>query len=85
MAVLHFILVIIQFIAALLMILIVASQTTKSEQGGGMGWGTIGGQVQSSIHKFGLESQITRVTTWTAIGFFVLSFLAALVEARLKF
>jgi protein translocase SecG subunit len=78
------ILIVIQLIAAVALILIIALQTTKSEQSGaGMGWGTIGGQASTSVHKFGLEAQITRVTTWIAITFFVLSFIGSLVEAHL--
>lgn len=84
-SILHSILIIIQVLAAIALILIIAVQTTKSEQSGaGMGWGTIGGQASSSVHKFGLDAQITRVTTWIAITFFVLSFLGAILEAHLK-
>lgn len=84
MNILHMILIVIQLIAAVALILIIALQTTKSEQSGaGMGWGTIGGQASTSVHKFGLEAQITRVTTWIAITFFVLSFIGSLVEAHL--
>lgn len=85
MQALHLIITGIQIIAAVALILIIASQTTKSEQGGaGMGWGTIGGQASSTVHKFGLEAQITRVTTWIAVGFFALSFIGALLEAHLR-
>ena len=85
MQVFHTILVFLQVVLAVALILIIAIQTTKSEQGGGgMGWGTIGGQASTSVHKFGLDSQLTRVTTWIAGGFFVLSFVSALVEAHLK-
>lgn len=85
MGFLHTILVIIQVITAIALVLIIAIQTTKSEQGGaGLGWGTIGGQASSSVHKFGLEAQITRVTTWIAIVFFAVSFLGALFEAHIR-
>ena len=70
----------VQLLSALVLIIIIASTTTKSEQGSsGMGWGTIGGQASSSIHKFGLDAQLTRVTTWIAVIFFVTSFLAAIL------
>jgi len=76
-------LIVIQIVAAIALILIIAIQTTKSEQSGtGMGWGTIGGQASSSLQKFGLEAQLTRLTTWIAIVFIVTSFLSALVEVR---
>ena len=74
----------IQILAAVALIFIIAIQTTKSEQSGtGMGWGTIGGQASTSV-KFGLEAQLTRVTTWIAIVFFVVSFLSAWVEAAAR-
>jgi len=83
-AVLHGIVVLLQIISAVLLILIIAIQTTKSEQGAtGMGWGTIGGQASTSVTKFGLDAQLTRVTTWIAGSFFVLSFLGALLEGKL--
>jgi protein translocase SecG subunit len=70
-------------VSAIALILIIAIQTTKSEQGAtGMGWGTIGGQASSSVHKFGLDAQLTRVTTWIAGAFFVLSFLGAFLENK---
>ncbi|HEY3376332.1 MAG TPA: preprotein translocase subunit SecG [Armatimonadota bacterium] len=85
MSILLGILTTIQVLSAIALILIIAVQTTKSEQsGGGMGWGTIGGQASTSVHKFGLESQLTRVTTWIAVSFFVLSFLGSYVEAYLR-
>lgn len=80
-----YILIGIQIISALLLVVIIAIQTTKSEQGGsGMGWGTIGGQASTSVHKFGLDAQLTRVTTIIAVTFFVVSFLSAWVEATLR-
>lgn len=79
------ILVGIQMVAAVTLILIIAIQSTKSEQGGtGMGWGTIGGQASSTIGKFGLEAQLTRLTTIIAVVFFVASFLSAWVQASIK-
>lgn len=85
MTALHHIVIAIQVIAAVLLILIIAIQTTKSEQGGsGMGWGTIGGQASTSVHKFGLDAQLTRVTTWIAVTFFVLSFAGAWLEAAVR-
>lgn len=84
MQTLEWILIGIQIITAISLILIIAIQTTKSEQSGtGMGWGTIGGQASSSLQKFGLEAQLTRLTTWIAIVFFVVSFLQAWLHANL--
>lgn len=78
-------LLVVQLVSAVLLILIIAIQTTKSEQSGsGMGWGTIGGQASSSVHKFGLDAQLTRVTTWIAVTFFVLSFVTAWIYAALR-
>ena len=83
MSILHGIVVTLQILSAILLILIIAIQTTKSEQGAtGMGWGTIGGQASTSVHKFGLDAQLTRVTTWIAGSFFALSFLGALLEGK---
>lgn len=74
----------IQIVASLVLIFIIAIQTTKSEQSGtGMGWGTIGGQASSTIGKFGLEAQLTKVTTIIAVIFFVVSFVSAWVQANL--
>ena len=82
---LSYILLAVQILTAILLVFIIAIQTTKSEQSGsGMGWGTIGGQASSSVHKFGLDAQLTRVTTWVAVLFFVMSFLSAWVEAALR-
>jgi protein translocase SecG subunit len=77
---------IIQVLAAAVLIFIIAIQTTKSEQSGaGMGgWGTIGGQASSQISKFGLDAQLTRITTWTAIVFFVVSIMSAYMEALIR-
>ena len=86
MVVLKDIVLVVQVLSSILLILIIAIQTTKSEQGSsGMGWGTIGGQASTSVHKFGLDAQLTRVTTWIAISFFVLSFISAyLIEHLAK-
>ena len=73
-----------QVITAVLLIIIIAIQTTKSEQGAGMGWGTIGGQASTTVHKFGLDAQLTRWTTWIAVTFFTLSLVGAWVEAILR-
>jgi protein translocase SecG subunit len=85
MEIVVWILVTLQIIAAVVLIGLIGIQTTKSEQsGGGMGgWGTIGGQVSSSISKFGQEAQLRRLTAAIAIGFFVLSLLSAVADARL--
>jgi len=75
------VLICIQVLSAVLLIFIISIQTTKSEQSGsGMGWGTIGGQASSSVHKFGLDAQLTRITTWIAVIFFVVSVLSAVVQ-----
>jgi protein translocase SecG subunit len=85
MELIGWILIGIQIITALALVLIIATQTTKSEQGGtGMGWGTIGGQASSTVGKFGLEAQLTRLTTIIAVVFFVVSFLSAWVQASFK-
>ena len=79
-----YILIGLQVIVAIALVLIIATQTTKSESSGtGMGWGTIGGQASSSM-KFGYEAQITRLTTWIAIIFFVLSVLSAYIHTIAK-
>lgn len=85
MGILHTIIIILQLVTALALILIIAIQTTKSEQSGSsMGWGTIGGQASTSVTKFGLDAQISRVTAIIAIAFFALSFIAAIIEASMK-
>ena len=64
---------VLQVIIALGLILLTAVTTTKSEQsgGGGMGWGMIGGKSSSSIA--GIEDQLTRITTYLAVAFLVVS------------
>jgi len=87
MEILHTILVVLQIISAVALIFIIATQTTKSEQSGGnsgLGWGTIGGQASSTVKKFGLDAQLTRITTILAISFFALSFIAAVVETNIR-
>ena len=85
MGIFHTIVIVLQLVTAIALILIIAIQTTKSEQSGsGMGWGTIGGQASTSVTKFGLDAQISRITAIIAISFFALSFIAAIIEARLK-
>ncbi len=73
---------IVQILVALVLITLTAVTQTKSEQGGGsgMGWGTIGGKSSSSIA--GLEDQLTRITTYTAIGFLVVSMVVAVLSLR---
>lgn len=84
MHILSYILIGVQIVTAITLILIIAIQTTKSESSGtGMGWGTIGGQASSSV-KFGLEAQLTKLTTWIAIVFFIVSFASAWVSAILQ-
>lgn len=80
-----YVLVGIQVLAAVALTFIIAIQTTKSEQGGGgLGWGTIGGQASSSVHKFGLDAQITRLTTIIAVVFLVSSLASAMAHAWLR-
>ncbi len=73
---------VVQIVAALALIALTAVTQTKSEQSGGsgMGWGTIGGKSSSSIA--GLEDQLTRITTYVAVGFLVVSILVAVVSVR---
>ncbi len=72
---------IIQILGALVLIALTAVTQTKSEQGGsGMGWGTLGGKSSSSIA--GLEDQLTRITTYTAVVFLVVSMAVAVLSAR---
>lgn len=70
-----------QILGALILIALTAVTQTKSEQGGGgMGWGTLGGKSSSSIA--GLEDQLTRITTYTAVVFLVVSMAVAVLSAR---
>lgn len=71
-----------QVIIALGLIVLTAVTTTKSEQsgGGGMGWGMIGGKSSSSIA--GLEDQLTRITTYLAAAFLVVSLLVYVLGSR---
>ena len=73
---------VLQVMVALGLILLTAVTTTKSEQsgGGGMGWGMIGGKSSSSIA--GLEDQLTRITTYVAAAFLVISLLVYLLGTR---
>jgi len=73
---------IVQILIAVGLIALTAITTTKSEQsgGGGMGWGMIGGKSSSSIA--GLEDQLTRITTYAAAAFLVVSVLVAIIAAR---
>ena len=65
-----------QILAAAALIALTAVTQTKSEQGGGaMGWGTLGGKSSSSIA--GLEDQLARITTYSAVAFLVASMLVA--------
>lgn len=56
-------------LAGLLLIVLLAVQTTKQE---GLG-GTLGGRVESSTRRLGLEGQIARVTSTIAIAFVVIA------------
>ena len=63
---------VVQILAAVALIALTAITQTKSEQGGsGLGWGTLGGKSSSSIA--GLEDQLVRITTYTAVVFLVVS------------
>ncbi len=71
----------IQCFSGLCLVLLMAIQTTKSEQSGsGMGWGTIGGQASSTVKKFGLDANISRLTMIFAVTFIVSSVIAAYVH-----
>ena len=76
----------IQIIASLAMITAILLQTTKSEQSSGttgMGWGVLGGKSQSSIRtRWGIEQHLERITTYVAVGFMVVSLLAAIAVLR---
>ena len=70
----------IQILAAVAHIALTAVTQTKSEQGGsGLGWGTLGGKSSSSIA--GLEDQLSRITTYSAVAFLVASMLVAIFNA----
>jgi preprotein translocase subunit SecG len=56
-------------IFGVLFIILLAIQTTKQE---GLS-GTLGGRVESSTRRLGLDGQIARVTQTVAIGFVVLA------------
>ncbi len=57
-----------------LLVVLLALQTTKQE---GLS-GTVGGRVESSTRRLGLDAQIARVTQTVAIGFVVLATLVSL-------
>ncbi len=70
----------IQILAAATLIALTAITQTKSEQGGsGLGFGTLGGKSSSSIA--GLEDQLARITTYSAVAFLVASMLVAVFNA----
>lgn len=76
-----------QVLAAIVLIIAIMFQTTKSESSGGMGgmgWGVIGGKSSSSLGKWGLEEQLSRMTTWIAVAFMVLSLLTAIAYVRIS-
>ncbi len=75
-----YIFVTLQVLTALGLIVLTAITTTKSEQGSGFGWGTIGGKTTTSIA--GLEDQLERVTMWVCIAFLMASVFAAYFGAR---
>jgi len=69
----------IQILAAASLIALTAITQTKGEQGGsGLGIGTLGGKSSSSIA--GLEDQLSRITTYSAVAFLVASMLVAVVN-----
>jgi protein translocase SecG subunit len=61
-------------IAGLLLIVLLAIQTTKQE---GLS-GTLGGRVESSTRRLGLDAQIARVTGTIAIAFVVVATIISL-------
>jgi protein translocase SecG subunit len=72
---------VLQILAALVLIGLTAVTQTKSEQGGsGLGWGTLGGKSSSSIA--GLEDQLTRITTYAAAIFLIVSMFVGVLSAR---
>ena len=77
-------LMILQAVASIAMITMILIQTTKSEQssGGGMGWGVIGGKSSSSIHRWGVEEHLGRITLYVAVAFLALSAMASVWRAH---
>ena len=69
-----------QIVTAIALAVLTAITTTKSEQGSGFGWGTIGGKSSSTIA--GLEDQLGRLTMYVCIAFLVASAVAAYFGAR---
>jgi protein translocase SecG subunit len=61
-------------IAGILLVALLAIQTTKQE---GLS-GTLGGRVESSTRRLGLDAQIARVTSTVAIAFVVLATIVSL-------
>lgn len=61
-------------VLAVLLVVLLALQTTKQE---GLS-GTLGGRVESSTRRLGLDAQIARVTQAVAVGFVVLATLISL-------
>lgn len=62
-------------ILAVSLVLLLAFQTTKQE---GLS-GTIGGRVESAYRpRLGFDQQLTRLTSWVAIGFVFFGFLLSL-------
>jgi protein translocase SecG subunit len=78
-------LVTLQLLAAIALIAAILIQTTKSEQSSGtsgMGWGVIGGKTSSALDRWGLEANLSRLTTYVAIAFLLISMLTAVWYAR---
>jgi len=69
-----------QILAAIGLMVLTAITTTKSEQGSGFGWGTIGGKSSSTIA--GLEDQMGRITTYVCVAFLIVSAVAAYLGTR---
>jgi preprotein translocase subunit SecG len=61
-------------ILGVLLVILLAIQTTKQE---GLS-GTLGGRVESSTRRLGLDAQIARVTQFVAIAFVVVATLVSL-------
>lgn len=69
-----------QILTAIGLMVLTAVTTTKSEQGSGFGWGTIGGKASSTIA--GLEDQLSRLTMYVSVAFLISSALAAYFGVR---
>jgi preprotein translocase subunit SecG len=72
-------LLILQIIAATVFVILMAVQTDKAEQSGVMGLGGQGGRNMGSIDMpVGAERILKPMSKWTAVGFLIISSLAAI-------